>query len=93
MSPWIAGDHFTLADIALAPYINRLAALAMHEVWEDGRLPHVANWFARIQVRPAFGQAVREWVPALLRDEMYANGMETLPQIQTLLQAWTAKGA
>lgn len=91
-SPWLAGEHFTLADVAMAPYLNRLAALAMNEVWENGRLPHVANWFSRVQVRPAFQTAIRDWVPAVLRDEMYANGMQTWPQIQSMLQALEAKG-
>ena len=36
---WLTGEVFTIADIALAPYVNRLAMLGMHEMWENGRLP------------------------------------------------------
>jgi glutathione S-transferase len=86
-SRWLTGAVFTLADVAMAPYLNRLAALAMNEVWEGGRLPRVTDWFNRIQERPAFQTAIRDWVPTALRDEMYANGLRTWPQINQLLQA------
>ncbi len=72
-SRWLAGDQFTLADIAMAPYLNRLAALAMNEIWEQGHLPRVADWFNRIQERATFQAAIRDWVPVALRDEMYAK--------------------
>jgi glutathione S-transferase len=83
---WLAGEHFTLADIAMAPYLNRLAALAMNEVWEQGRLPRVADWLSRIQERETYQTSIRDWVPAALREEMYTNGLKTWPQIKQLLQ-------
>lgn len=83
--PWLAGDTFTLADIAMAPYVNRLAALAMEGCWTEGRLPRVADWFDRISKRPTFIAAILDWVPVALRDEMLANGQRSWPQIRAAL--------
>ena len=30
---WLAGDTLSLADIAMAPYVNRLDMLGMSEMW------------------------------------------------------------
>ena len=53
-SEWLVGDRFSMADIAMTPYVNRLAALAMRGLWERGRLPRVEHWFERVRVRPTF---------------------------------------
>lgn len=84
-SPWLVGDALSMADIALAPYVNRLAALAMEPMWEHGRLPRVAAWFARIRARPTFGPAFNDWLPSELAAEMRANGERSWPQIGALL--------
>ena len=36
---WLAGDTFTLADISMTPYVNRLDMLGMSEMWSRSR-PH-----------------------------------------------------
>jgi glutathione S-transferase len=82
---WLIGTQFSMADIAMAPYVNRLAALSMQGMWIDGRLPRVASWFSRIQSRPSFHSAFIEWMPAKLSQEMYANGMRSWPEIKALL--------
>jgi glutathione S-transferase len=84
-SPWLVGDALSMADIALAPYVNRLAALAMEPLWEHGRLPRVAAWFTRIRARPAFGPAFDDWLPSELAGEMRANGERSWPQVRALL--------
>jgi hypothetical protein len=33
--PWLAGETFSLADIAVAPYVNRLDMLGMAQMWEQ----------------------------------------------------------
>lgn len=82
---WLVGDDFSLADVAMAPYVNRLAALAMEPLWENGRLPQVEDWFTRIKARPTFEAAFLQWLPDELRDEMYANGQKSWPEIEKLL--------
>jgi glutathione S-transferase len=82
---WLAGGHFSMADIAMAPYVNRLAALSMEGMWAGGRLPRVEAWFARVRIRPTFEPAFVKWMPKDLAAEMRANGLESWPKIRELL--------
>lgn len=51
--PWLLGDLYTLADIIVAPLIDRMADLGMSSIWEN-RYPCVTEWYERMQARPAF---------------------------------------
>ena len=82
---WLAGERFSMADVALAPYLYRLACLSMEALWERGRLPRVEAWYARLRERPAFDAALVQWMPGDVADEMRENGRRTWPQIQALL--------
>ena len=84
-SEWLAGDTFTLADCALAPYINRLSALAMESLWEDGHRPRLARWFSNVRARPSFRPAFLDWMPQDLAAEMRTNGEASWPQVEQLL--------
>lgn len=55
--PWLIGE-FSLADIAVAPYLFRLSALDSTRFLSSGRRPHVDDWYDRISKRPAFIKAV-----------------------------------
>jgi glutathione S-transferase len=85
-SEWLGGNEFSMADIALAPYVNRIQALSMHEMWTEGRLPRLERWFQKVQERPAFKSALLDWMPEELRDEMRQNGEKSWPAIRKLLQ-------
>lgn len=56
--PWIVGQQFTLADIAIAPYMFRLSALGADQFWSHNRRPRVNEWYSRLAARPAFRTAV-----------------------------------
>jgi len=84
--PWLVSSQFTMADIALAPYVNRLAALSMRGMWEHGRRPRVEDWFARLQRRPTFRPALQDWVPESLRVEMADNGARSWPEVRALME-------
>ena len=71
-SGWLAGADYSLADIGLAPYVHRLADLRMEGFWEDR--PNVADWYARVSGRAAFGKAVIEGAPQDWNDLMAARG-------------------
>jgi len=83
---WLVTDRLTMADIALAPYVNRLAALSMHAMWSHGRYPRVANWFERIRSRASFRPALVNWVPEALRIEMYEHGVNAWPEVRSWLR-------
>ena len=84
-SRWLVGDFFSMADVALAPYVNRIAALSMSGLWQGGRLPQVERWFEALQARPTFDEAFIRWMPAGLMSEMRENGAKSWPQVQGLL--------
>lgn len=53
--PWLAGSTYSLADIAMAPFIERFIANDIPEVADMAtRLPRTARWWARIEERPAY---------------------------------------
>jgi glutathione S-transferase len=56
--PWIVGEDFSLADIAIAPYMFRLSALGSDQFWSHNRRPRVHDWYSRISARPSFQTAV-----------------------------------
>lgn len=54
---WLSGAAFGLADLIAAPLLDRMDDLGFACMWDDGRAPHVAEWFARLRRRPAFAKA------------------------------------
>jgi glutathione S-transferase len=85
-SDWLVGEQLSMADIAMTPYVNRLAALSMEGLWQNGRLPRVEAWFSRIRARPTFEPAFVKWLPPDLAAEMRSNGAQSWPQIRALFQ-------
>lgn len=55
--PWLAGEAFSLADVAMAPYVNRIEVLAQPEVLDKSAHPRLADWWAKIRARPGFREA------------------------------------
>lgn len=86
-SDWLVGDQYSMADIAMTPYVNRLAALSMDLIWNNGRLPRVEDWFSRVQRRPSFKPAMVDWVPDELMAEMLKNGRISREQVSAILNA------
>lgn len=52
-SDWLAGDMFSLADIAVAPFVDRMMDLRGDLVSAD-LYPVVYRWFDRLRERPSF---------------------------------------
>jgi glutathione S-transferase len=60
-APWLAGDSYSLADLDMAPFVHRIAALGAQAMIEER--PRAADWYRRMQARPAFREAM-DWRPA-----------------------------
>ena len=60
-APWLAGEEYSLADVDMAPFVHRIAALGEQAMIEAR--PRVAGWYRRICAREAF-RAAMEWRPA-----------------------------
>ena len=84
-SVWLVGTTFSMADIAMAPYVNRISTLSLEGLWRNGRLPRVERWFERVKERPTFNSAFVNWMPADLTEEMRTNGEKSWPEIKAII--------
>ena len=82
---WLVGNKFSIADIAMTPYVNRLAMMGMRGMWENGRLPQVEKWFARIEARPNFKKCLIDWIPQDLANDLRENGAKSWPEVAKIL--------
>jgi glutathione S-transferase len=56
---WLAGDSYSLADIALVVYVRRLESFMMAPLWRH--LSALNAWYARITDRPAYEKSIVAW--------------------------------
>ena len=83
---WLAGNSFSLADIAIVPYVNRLDMLTMLAPWPPNR-PRVMDWFERLKARPSFHPAIDEYLPESLASDFRTNGAKSWPEVEAVLNA------
>jgi glutathione S-transferase len=82
---WLAGDEYSLADIAVIPYVTRLDRLGLEGMWAER--PNVARWFAAVQARPSFNSAITAFRSNAYDDELKKRGVDVWPQVKLLLAA------
>ena len=82
---WLVGDELSLADVGLAPYVNRLDMLSMSGIWENGRLPNVEDWFSRIKSLPSFIPTFLDWCPTELTNDLKNFGEQSWPEVKEIL--------
>jgi glutathione S-transferase len=81
--PWILGDRYTLADVALVPYVTRIADLNILKM--AAGYPNVLAWFDRCKARPGYAEAVTKWDDPALLSVMKNGGEKYWPKLQALL--------
>ena len=54
--PWFGGQEFSLADVAIAPWVDRLEELNFAQLWSGKVL--VEDWIRRIKAREGFQTAI-----------------------------------
>jgi glutathione S-transferase len=67
---WLAGDRFSLADIAAAAQISCIDYLG-DVPWEDYQ--EAKQWYARIKSRPSFRPILEDYVPGMRPPAHYAD--------------------
>lgn len=67
---WIAGDHFTVADITAAAHISVIDYFGDIN-WE--KFESVKNWFMRIKSRPSYRGFFSDKIPAIAPASHYAE--------------------
>lgn len=83
---WLAGDVYTLADVSLTSYLNRVAELQFHPMWEEER-PRVTDWFARIRARRNFKTAFGNYPYDAYVAQMAEQGTLRWPVVESILKA------
>ncbi|NIO09342.1 MAG: hypothetical protein GTO40_15545 [Deltaproteobacteria bacterium] len=83
---WLAGNEFSLADIAYAPYLTRLELLQLTPMWEHR--PKLTNWFERIKSRGPYQRAITDcYTKAETQKKLLQEkGAESWPGVKKILQ-------
>jgi len=81
---WLVGDMFSLADISMVVYVNRLASFQMAPLWDD--LDRLKDWNARIMARPTYVTAVTEWGDTTSQKRVEL-GQQVFPKVKALWDA------
>ena len=55
---WLVGDSYSLADIAVTPFIQRFEVNELTEVVDWDARPALGAWWKRINARPAYEPAM-----------------------------------
>ncbi|WP_028601129.1 glutathione S-transferase family protein [Ottowia thiooxydans] len=55
-APWLAGEEYSLADIDIAPFVQRLVRIDLFGL--VAARPRVNDWYARITSRPTYASAM-----------------------------------
>ncbi len=81
---WLIGDTFSLADCAALPYVLRLDHLAMNPLLAAELRPKVADWYARLQAKPAYEIAVESWLNEVVVKLFRSNGQAVWSDVEPL---------
>ena len=82
---WISGPAFGLADIGLAPYIDRIDRLGFSELWAK-EFPTVGQWLETIKQRPSYAPAIEAFVPEPVANSQRASGARHWTELSRLWQ-------
>ncbi|MFL4971627.1 MAG: glutathione S-transferase family protein [Xanthobacteraceae bacterium] len=81
---WLAGDDYTLADVAFTPYLARLEHLNILAM--IGERHHVAHWYDCCKQRESFRAAIVNWENPDYLALMQRRGAEAWPKVQSIMQ-------
>lgn len=80
--PWLMGEQYTLADVAMTPYLVRLDHLQLAGMWADR--PGVTGWLDRIRERANFS-AISNYITEAYMPLMAEKGAEAWPKVRSIL--------
>lgn len=67
---WLAGDHFSLADIAAAAHLSAIDYIG-DVPWDEHQTAR--EWYARVKSRPSFKPLLNDRIPGFTPVEHYEN--------------------
>jgi glutathione S-transferase len=83
-NPWLAGEAYTLADAAAAPYIVRIDAIGLSRMW--GRTSAIPDWLHRVEAREAYRRLKDPWGSASFREMVTRYATRSSLELEELLQ-------
>ena len=84
--PWLAGQMYTLADAAVAPYMVRLDMLRFSGLWRPGR-SNVAAWFDSVLARDNVAALDAPFGASDFTERLHVCGEAAWPRIAEMLSA------
>jgi glutathione S-transferase len=84
-SAWLAGDRYSLADVALLPYVCRLEDLGLSWLWSGAR-GAIADWLQRCKGRPNYS-GIADYLDARYLQVMRTSGSALRGDIESMLAA------
>jgi glutathione S-transferase len=83
--PWLVGKQFTLADIALAPYLTRMDMLGLGPIlWGDR--PRYTDWYRRLQETQGYREGLTKWINEERRQQLKEGGARDHEAVRRLLR-------
>jgi glutathione S-transferase len=83
---WMAGAHFSLADVCLAPYFQTIHQFGWQPMFED--CPRVSDWFERCRARESYLGSVSCDFPPPVAQDLLARGERAWPTIRAHLASF-----
>jgi glutathione S-transferase len=82
---WLAGNCYSLADIAILPYFCRLEHLAQEWLWEeDSTRSQISGWLSRCKATTGFA-GISEFLNIEYLELMRSTGLEARSMIERIL--------
>jgi glutathione S-transferase len=86
---WLAGEHYSLADVGVLPYVIRLEHLMQSWLWDDGgKRAAVGDWLKRSKARKGFA-GIAAYVDPKYIELMTPTGNEARPKVEAILSRAT----
>jgi glutathione S-transferase len=86
-STWLAGDTFSLADVALIAYVDRIDRLSMSGLWEK-RTPRLGAWLNAAKARPSYAEAIDPFITQEAAVKMRTTGSDLWPEVRERWEAF-----
>ena len=84
---WLVGNAYSLADIAMLPYVCRLDDMEQQWIWQDNpALAPLTEWLARCRARPSYIAITAHNNPEIIAN-MYKFGQPEIPNVAKLITA------
>ena len=80
---WLAGNSFSLADIAFTPYITRFDHLNLLGLLDQR--PNILNWYDQIRKRDSYKTAIEDRLEGNIISLMAEKGKDILPKVRQII--------